>query len=253
MDLNKSRIKSEEEFHNKRFAFDFDQVRPSFTASIYEVEKPIMDFMWKRIALKSHNARVLEFGCARGHNASKIIGFGGTSYMGLDIASEAINAASEIFGSKKVSFVHGNCEETTFQDEGYDLIFGFGVLHHLNNERAFNEIYRLLSKSGTAIFYEPLAYNPFIALFRFLTPTLRTPDEHPYVRSDIVSMAKLFPGVRVTHSALFSPFAFIFKGTSVYSNALVFFTGLDKLLFKIPGIRWLSWTCVIEISKSKCP
>ena len=73
-----------------------------------------------------------------------------------------------------------NCEKTGFQDNEFDLIYGTGVLHHLELEKCLNEIRRILKKDGEIIFIEPMGTNPFINLYRLLTPKSRSEDEHPF-------------------------------------------------------------------------
>lgn len=66
-----------------------------------------------------------------------------------------------------------------FPDATYDLVYGGGILHHLDIETAIKEIHRVLRPGGIIIFSEPLIHNPIAKLIRFLTPQTRTADESP--------------------------------------------------------------------------
>lgn len=66
-----------------------------------------------------------------------------------------------------------------FSDDTFDIIFGTGILHHLDLETAVKEIFRVLKKDGEIVFLEPLGRNPVGRLIRRLTPEARTPDETP--------------------------------------------------------------------------
>jgi ubiquinone/menaquinone biosynthesis C-methylase UbiE len=71
-----------------------------------------------------------------------------------------------------------NAEELEFEDAAFDVIFGSGIIHHLDVPRAYSELARVLAPGGSAVFVEPLGHNPLIRVFRNRTPELRTPDEH---------------------------------------------------------------------------
>ena len=61
-----------------------------------------------------------------------------------------------------------NCESTKLNSNEYDLIYGAGILHHLDLKKSLNELNRLIGKNGTIIFIEPLGTNPIINLYRKL-------------------------------------------------------------------------------------
>jgi hypothetical protein len=50
------------------------------------------------------------------------------------------------------------------------------------------EIRRVLEINGRMLFMEPLADNPLLKLFRFLTSKSRTTDERPFYRADLRQM-----------------------------------------------------------------
>src|SRR5688572_8230476 len=53
-----------------------------------------------------------------------------------------------------------------FPDNSLDVVYGVGILHHLDYERALLEILRVLKPGGTMIFREPLALNPIAMMVR---------------------------------------------------------------------------------------
>lgn len=73
-----------------------------------------------------------------------------------------------------------DAHDLKFDDESFDLIIGFGILHHLEAELALSEIHRVLKPGGRVLLQEPLADNPLLRLFRILTPGARTEDEEPF-------------------------------------------------------------------------
>jgi SAM-dependent methyltransferase len=74
-----------------------------------------------------------------------------------------------------------------FPDASFDLIVGYGILHHLDPRIAFQEIYRVLKPQGRVLLQEPLADNPLLKLFRKSTPHARTEDEAPFTAAQVRS------------------------------------------------------------------
>ena len=48
----------------------------------------------------------------------------------------------------------------------FDIIYGTGILHHLNLKACLDEIERILKPGGKFVFIEPLGTNPVINLYR---------------------------------------------------------------------------------------
>ena len=85
-----------------------------------------------------------------------------------------------------------DAEELKFNESSFDLICEIGILHYLKLEKAYSELQRVVKKDGVALFIEPLGHNPFIKLYRKLTPRLRTLDEHPLLSKDLILAKKYF-------------------------------------------------------------
>ena len=64
------------------------------------------------------------------------------------------------------------------------------------SRRGAREIARTLKPGGTALFIEPLGHNPAHQLYRRMTPSMRTADEHPLLQSDLASARRHFGEVR---------------------------------------------------------
>ena len=65
-----------------------------------------------------------------------------------------------------VSFLVMDAESMKFEDKTFDVVYGSGILHHLNIDKAYRELARVLKPDGVAIFIEPLGHNPLINLYR---------------------------------------------------------------------------------------
>lgn len=78
---------------------------------------------------------VLDIGCAAGGSLlfSRELK-PNLSYYGIDISQELINIAKKRFQSERdVQFKHFNGEHIPVEDNSIDLVFSFGVFHHLGD------------------------------------------------------------------------------------------------------------------------
>lgn len=85
-----------------------------------------------------------------------------------------------------------DAHQLRFADDFFDVVFGCGILHHLELERALLEARRVLKPGGIFFFREPLAMNPVAWLVRVMTPTARTPDEQPFRYQELALCRRLF-------------------------------------------------------------
>ena len=130
-----------------------------------------------------------------------------------------------------------DAENTTFEDNTFDIIVGQGIIHHLNLENIYIETSRILNKNGHAIFMEPLGHNPLINLYRWLTPNIRTPDEHPLKRNDLKLLGKYFSNIKIEYFSLMTLLAVPFRKMRIFNPLLKILYYLDKIIFKIPIIK----------------
>jgi 2-polyprenyl-3-methyl-5-hydroxy-6-metoxy-1,4-benzoquinol methylase len=99
--------------------------------------------------------RVLEVGCGIGTDS---INFAraGAELTAVDLSSESLRVAEEraevMDVADRIRFVQANAEELTsvLEDEQFDLVYSFGVVHHTPHpERALAEIRALVAPGGT--------------------------------------------------------------------------------------------------------
>src|SRR5258708_21773555 len=171
----------------------------------YRVEQPPLNGFYaasgvrneyeQKVLANCAGLRVLEYGCGTGSNAFALAARG-AKVIGVDISNTAIELAQkQAAASDNLQFQLGYAEALDFPAEMFDLVCGTSILHHLDLERALTELKRVLKPGGRAIFYEPLAYNPLINLYRRLTPHLHTRDEHALNKRDLGAMSERFGGV----------------------------------------------------------
>jgi SAM-dependent methyltransferase len=182
------RKESERQFHNDRFGAEHD-VRQKLD-KWYRAVAAGTEAQNALVRLHGQNSNILEYGCADGRISLVYdhLADGAAKFCGIDISDRAIDVArvtAQTQGLAHCEFTVMDAEHTTFPDGAFDVVFGHGILHHLDLAKCFPEIARILRPGGHAIFTEPLGHNPALNLYRKLTPRLRTPDEHPLLMADL--------------------------------------------------------------------
>jgi ubiquinone/menaquinone biosynthesis C-methylase UbiE len=137
---------------------------------------------------------VLDYGCGRGDESLNYLKNGAKKVYGIDISSTYIAYANQrckelIIDSDKYCFQEMDAHDLKFENNTFDLIIGYGILHHLEPSIAMSEIHRTLKRNGRVILLEPLADNPLLKLFRFLTPKARTIDEAPFTKKQLETIS----------------------------------------------------------------
>ena len=96
------------------------------------------------------------------------------------------------FSNVKPHFHLMDAHSLEFEDESFDFVYGCAILHHLEYNRALDEIWRVLKPGGRILFVEPLGINPVGKLVRVMTPFARTEDEKPLVFKELAALEKKF-------------------------------------------------------------
>lgn len=108
------------------------------------------------------------------------------------------------------------------------------------------KIRRVLKPGGKAVFREPMGHNPFINLFRFLTPGLHSRDEHPLKMKDLYFIAENFPNFKFKFYYLFTLIVAPFYKLSCFNSLKKFFERLDNIIFTtFPWFKQFSWLVLI--------
>jgi 2-polyprenyl-3-methyl-5-hydroxy-6-metoxy-1,4-benzoquinol methylase len=125
--------------------------------------------------------RVLDYGCGSG-KLGVYFALQGASVWGFDLSAEGIEVAKEAaarYGTD-ARFEQMDAEHLRYEDEFFDLVVGFGVVHHvIKYPAAAQHLHRILRPQGKAIFVETLWDNPLInAARRFTTADDDAGDAH---------------------------------------------------------------------------
>ena len=247
MELSEKNIR-EKEFHNKLQLNSKERFENIFYKAIGNAW---FDY-YNILNSLAKNSDVLDYGCGVGPTIEKVLNFSPKKITGIDISDISINKAKEKFKNSdlKIELLVDNCEKTKFKDSQFDVVYGQGILHHLEFSKCINEIARILNANGSLVFIEPLGTNPLINLYRKLTPRSRSRDEHPLTFNDFDIIKENFKNVSLKYYGFMTLvfFPFYKSASSRIFKALV---KLDQILFKIKFFRLFAWSVLI-IAKKSC-
>jgi len=241
------RIASERDFHNERFAHEVRQPTHGF----YRVVQPAFDYYELRLQQLVCGREVLEYGCGTGLNTRQLAGQA-KRITGIDLSDVAIQqacVAADCEQLENTTFLTMNAEQMTFADESFDVVFGSSILHHLDLATAYASIARVLRPRGKAIFLEPLGHNPLINAYRQRTPEFRTPDEHPLLKRDIALSRNFFASYDARLFGMTTLAAIPLLSTPMANSVISLGQAIDRLLLRVPSLRWHAWFSVLEFTK----
>jgi ubiquinone/menaquinone biosynthesis C-methylase UbiE len=102
---------------------------------------------------------ILDVGTGLGSLAREFAGRLPQSYVyGIDVSEEMLNEAikdAQLEGISNLELILSDVHSLAFEDNFFDVVVSFGVLHHLSDIRvAFSEIKRVLKEGGNAFIYD---------------------------------------------------------------------------------------------------
>lgn len=248
------KVLQEKDWHNQSAGKDIRRVQEE------KYYRGIVDRMWNDYIecinkkLSRENTKLFDYGCGKGNNLIENFSSKIKMGIGVDISENLIKEArikAEKEGVKNLDFFVMDAMNTTFDNETFDIVVGSSILHHLDLKISLNEIKRVLKSDGKAVFFEPLGINPFIALYRKLTPKARTVDEHPFTRRDIKQIKEIFPNAEIRYYSFFTLFAVPFRKFKLFSKMCFVLNFMDKIILgKYSPFKYMAWICLIEMRKN---
>ena len=237
------RLKREKDFHNKTFSTASRKAVKKY----YNSANASKEFYRSILLDDIKGKRVLEYGCGPG-SAAFDVARAGAKVQAIDISDIAIKQTIEKANNEglQINASVMDAENLSFDDDSFDIVCGSGILHHLDLQRSYKQIQRVLKENGKGIFFEPLGHNLIINIYRYLTPKMRTEDEHPLLMSDLKLAEKYFGNISINYFNLTSILSSFLPSSSTFLNRL------DEHLFKIlPCLRKHAWIVVIQFSNPR--
>jgi len=256
-----NRKQEETGFHNKlrdkELKEDIGQYKHlTSNKKFYSITRKSWGFVSDFLTQKCSGKRVLDYCCGNG-GTTLFLAKHGARAIGIDISATSIQNARRKASQEKLnenaSFFVMDAENLDFEDNYFDLVLCNGVLHHLDVNKAYPELSRVLKSSGKIICAEPLAYNPVFQLYRKITPHLRTEWEmhHILSKKEIDLAKKSFGKVECRFFHLASLTAVPFRNLPFFKFLLTFLENVDLVLLRLPVFKWMAWQIIFLLSEPK--
>lgn len=149
--------------------------------------------------------RVLDYGCGYG-NLGLYLSCNGAQVSGFDLSQPAIETAKKAARRYGLAaeFVQMDAAALSYPDDFFDLVVGFGVLHHvIKYPEADAHLFRVLRSGGRAVFHETLWDNPLINFARRFTSEHSDAGDAHLTEQEILRFCRRFPQVQLEKRHLF--------------------------------------------------
>jgi len=250
------RLDSEAAFQDQRMRQAL-KGKPEFRDKFYFVNRVALE---KYEGLHRHlqGRRVVVVGCSDG--MVTILARQGVQVEGTDISAVSLEKLQRSIDKEQLTAFATtrvmNAENLEYPDASIDVITCSGVLHHIDTEKALRSWARCLKPDGAVYLFEPQAFHPVAALFRVLTPGMRTPDEHPLRPGDFALMHRYFADVDRNDYGLTTPLCAAIAVVPVLQRVsrrvLPLLERLDSLLLRVlPFLRSICWLTVVRLAQPR--
>jgi len=211
--------------------------------------------------------RVLDLGSGLGE-AAVYFALQGARVTATDISPEMCALCVEA-GRRhgvEIKAITTPVEHLDVPEGSFDVVYGANLLHHVTDlDATLAAVRRALRPGGRCYFWDPLAYNPVINVYRSMATRVRTTDEHPLTFGVLDLFRRHFTGVRHREFWLATLLLFVkyYVVDRVHPNAERYWKRivdedprrigwwfaplqrLDGVLLRLPLVRRLAWNTVI--------
>jgi SAM-dependent methyltransferase len=215
---------------------------------------------------------LLDLGCGLGEGAVHFAQLG-ANVTASDLSPgmlEVTSKVAEIHNCSVKTLVASATDLSNVPDASFDIVYGANMLHHVDIEACIREVHRVLKPGGRAAFWDPVAYNPVINVYRKMATAVRTEDEHPLKKNDFDVMNELFEDVNrqffwLTATIIFVRFfvidriapsegrywKLIIDRRDKHSRLLRFTHKLDRIILRVfPPLKWWCWNVGVVMKKA---
>ena len=154
-----------QKFWNKKPCGTFGNIPKEVNAEYFDKIKKrrylLEPFILKIANFNSYTGKkVLEIGCGIGMDGIEFAK-AGAYYTGVDLSDQSISLCKKHFElfSQTGNIINTDAENLPFDDNTFDLVYSWGVLHHIPDmQKSINEVYRVLKPGGKIII---MIYNKY--------------------------------------------------------------------------------------------
>lgn len=267
--LEEQVARREQEFHDS-WADSIDPAEVQVVKSFTGTTSPEGAWILKELgSLKG--CRILELGSGAGEGAVYFASQG-AQVVATDLSPGMLGVA------RKVAALHGVQIQTVvasandlsmFPRDFFDIVYAANLLHHVDIALCLDQVRRVLKPGGRAAFWDPVAHNPVINVYRAMATNLRTSDEHPIRRRDLDIFRERFAEVNCQFFWLMALVVFLkfFLVDGIHPSANRYWKlilikeealrtlvtplmRLDRILLKlVPFLGWWCWNIGIIVRK----
>lgn len=223
----------------------------------YSAERKSVDLVEDFLRQRCPGSKVLDYCCGNGDDTVKMATFGAWEAVGIDISDVGIEhgrrRAQQEGVADRTKFFVMDAEKMGFEDDSFDVIKAYGCLHHLDLDKAFSELARVLKPGGVIICTEALGHNPLIHLYRKMTPHLRTPWEvdHLLQKKSLRKAEAWFGEVHPQFFHLATLFAVPLRRFGFFPRLLALLEAVDSVMLRLPVIKWQAWQVVFTLAQPR--
>ncbi len=226
----------------------------------FEVYRPLTlasyQYCYSLLAKYAQEKRVLDYGCGNGVHLPYIASIA-RFLVGIDLSEPSLEIARQRITQsphkEKISLQVMDCENLTFPDNSFDVIFDGGTFSSLDFDSACKEIARVLTPDGCVIGIETFGHNPLTNLKRRLNKKtgVRTSwaTDHILTEARLEQAKNYFREIRVYYFHIISWIALPFLGKPGSTLLLRILEMIDRILFLLPSLRKYAFKIVFIFSK----
>jgi 2-polyprenyl-3-methyl-5-hydroxy-6-metoxy-1,4-benzoquinol methylase len=190
--------------------------------------------------------RLLDLGCGMGEESMYFAKLGAQvtaidiSQVGVEIA---LKRALHNGLADRVQAFTMRADQVEFPDESFDVIHGFGIIHHIGLEAGLKEVKRLLKPGGRGLFFEHMGNSKAIEKMRMDTDY--TDYEKPLVWDEVAAYRTQFSRF------VLQPFHVMIRLRSISPVFnLNLFRRIDRVLLQgLPLLRHFAGGLVMYVEK----
>lgn len=191
--------KAKEQLAANDFNGDFEDFNPLLLKSYKFLRKTAEEFI--------KGKRVLDYGCGNGVHTDWLAEFA-TKVVAIDLSEESLNIARKRIKAGNVDFLVMDCENLSFNDNSFDVVFDGGTFSSLDITKAFSEITRVLKPGGYLVGIETFGHNPLTNMNRVINKKTgkRTEwaVEHIFRIKDLKLASQFFKEIKIYYFHIIS-------------------------------------------------